>query len=327
MEKRFLQLPFGFIAIFQTIYSHRLLLRKAKCLLIMSPCHMIVPIAKVLVRRPIVLDAGWSLTDGILARGISKKNYPRLLMIFTLDFIAFHISNRILMETSAQLNRSRKRFLVPKRKLSIQFTGLDEHQFMQDEPKSELIGSVEQNIKKMSKSLTILFRGKINNESGFPLILETAKILDGYATFIFVLGKEHLPSIIPKNVILLSGITNSEMKSVYELADVTLGQVSNHSRLSYTIPHKAFEAAYFGKCYITMDSAGIGELLDNNSAILLKDSSAISLSEAIKTLELEETRNFYSKNIERKYREKASQYLINTSFDKLIIGLVQDQLK
>ncbi len=319
LNKRYLQVNPGFFGIIRSISKKRQELGGASAIVVMSPCQMIAPIVKLVLRKPVILDAGWSLTDGNLSRGITKANFLRSLSIFILDFLSFHVADLILLETTSQLKRSRKLFLLSKRKSSVQYTGFDESHFKFVEPKSQMIEDVENILKARNRPLTVIFRGKVNNESGFALILETARKMRDFATFIFVLGMEHQKLDVPENVLLTRGVTNSEMHYLYEFADVALGQVSDHPRLRYTIPHKAFEAGYFSKSYITSNAVGIRELFDENSALFLPECNPDSLEAAIKSLHTKEARDFYSKNIREVYNEKASQGQISASFDQLVI--------
>jgi len=326
IEKKYLQFNPGIMGIIQTIIHNRVELNEASAVVVMSPCQLIVPFAKVLLRKKIILDAGWPLSDGNLSRGFHKKKPIKSLLLFLLDFISFHMSSKIFLESDLQAIRCRKLFLLKKKKMIVQFTGLDESQFNKTEPKSKLIHQLESEIKTANKPLTVIFRGKINRESGFDLILKTARLMSDSATFIFIVGQGQDNLVLPKNAHIVSNVTNSEMQYLYKLADISLGQISNHKRLDYTIPHKAFESAFFSQCYITADSKGVKELFGENSVIYLPQVSISALQESLTMLVDLNLRKKFCHEISKIYIEKTSQIKINEVFDRSIREmLAQDE--
>ena len=54
---------------------------------IMSPCHKLVIFSKLILRKKVILDAGWPLTDGVLSRGLSYKSILNLVKIYCLYFL------------------------------------------------------------------------------------------------------------------------------------------------------------------------------------------------------------------------------------------------
>jgi len=327
LHKKFLKVESGFSGIYRSLTNNRQALRKAEAIVVMSPCHIIAPLARIVLRKPVILDAGWPLTDGILSRGVNVFDTIRLVRSYFLDLIAFHLSQQILFESNAQLHRSRKMFLLSKKKGLVQYTGLDESKFSELEAKSVLVLDVEKKIKVNNNSLTIIFRGKVNNESGFSLILEAARRLNGIATFIFVIGLKDDCLDPPENVLIVKEITNSEMQYLYRFCDIAIGQFCDHPRLRYTIPHKAFEAGYYSKCYISADAIGVREIFDEESTLLLKEISSNVLEGTIRSLVSEKSRKKYCENIHRKYLKNLSQERISNQFDQIITNFLPHRSK
>ena len=327
LNRKYLQLDSGIKGVIRSILKRRLELKEADALVVMSPCQMIAPIVRILLRKTVILDAGWPLTDGVLSRGVKFVNLHRLASIFLVDFLAFHTSNLILLESEAQLKRCRRIFLLSKRKCSVQYTGLDESKFDVLESKSELVKNLEVKINSINNPLTVIFRGKVNNESGFTKILETAAKMPNEATFLFLLGLEDQYSNVPDNVLIAKEFTDSEMRYLYEISDIAIGQISNHPRLCYTIPHKAYEAAFFAKCYITVDTPSVREIFDKESVFFLDQTQPSSLKSAIKLLEARDIRLSHGRSIKARYEEKFSQDLICRSFDQQVIEFLTHQSK
>jgi glycosyltransferase involved in cell wall biosynthesis len=289
-------------------------------LVVMSPCHLLSPVLKVTTGKPVILDAGWSLTDGTLSRGFKVQNLFKMPLIAAIDLISLHSANLVLVESILQRNRVQRFFGLPLKKIHVSYTGLDESQFKDDiEPtltESELMSGLRRNIKQ--KSLVVLFRGKVNKEAGFRNICDAARILSKQATFIFILGdRDALPNNL-QNVIRLSSVSPSEMQEIYAMAHVAVGQISDHPRLKYTIPHKAFEAGYFKKAYVTSGSRGIKEIFKEESVIYLSNSNPESLASAILALGNRKIRETFEDDIWRQYQQSLSQSVINKQFDRLI---------
>lgn len=327
INKRFLELPKGFFQWIKVIYRNRMYIRGFDCLVVMSPCHILSAPLKIVSRKPLILDAGWSLTDGHISRKLKFIRVLRLPIIVLIDLLSFHFSDIVLVESKAQIKRINRLFAVKRSKLRVQFTGLNESSFTADELPSRLMIEIGKRIEDIGFSVVVLFRGKINRESGFENILSAAQILKHSITFVFVIGKEDVFPECPENTIVVSEITDKEMRDIYKLSDISIGQVSNHRRLKYTIPHKAFEAGFFSMPYITADTDGVREYLNQESALFLADTSTESLVEAIKKLSDKSNRKIFSEKIKINHNETASQPLLGANFEQIVLDLNETKLR
>jgi len=280
-----------------------------------SPSHKTTLFARIILKNKVVLDAGWPLSDGVISRGLNMKTMPKFLKSLFIDFVSFQAAGKILVESRAQAKRVHRLFLVPKRKIIVSLTGLNEEAFQGMTESSELIKNLRARVSSLNLPLTILFRGKLNNESGINLIMTAANLLSNEATFLILSGGEGKLFNKPANCIEVSNVTNKEMREIYEISDIVIGQVSNHPRLGYTIPHKAFEAAYFSKCYITAKSSGVGEIFDSNSAVMIENVCTETLVAAIRSLKYASKRIKYEKNISQVYSRQLCQSAINSNFE------------
>ena len=192
---------------------------------------------------------------------------------------------------------------------------------------NELCFVYEKKLEAINNPLTVIFRGKVNSESGFSLILEAARRMNGIATFIFVIGLKDQCLDPSENVVIVREITNSEMHYMYEFSDIAIGQFSDHARLRYTIPHKAFEAGFYSKCYISADAVGVREIFNEESVVLLKEISSSSLEGTIRSLAPKRVREKYCKNINRNYLKNLSQEGISNQFDQILIRLLSHHSK
>jgi hypothetical protein len=162
--------------------------------------------------------------------------------------------------------------------------------------------------------MTALFRGQINNEAGLSRILEAANELIDEVAFVFITGSREIVDAIPTNCVQILNATNLEMKQIYELVDLTIGQISTHPRLNYTIPHKAFEAGYFKKCYVTTRTSSMQELYPVGTACYLDTVSVDELVLKIRELKSIEHRTHFENLISSRYKIVASQDLLGRKF-------------
>ena len=315
-EKKFLKIRSGFANTIRDLSRLSKELKMADYIVIMSPCHILTIFTWLFTRKPVVLDAGWPLIDGILSRGNALRSPFRFILTYFIDLFSFHTARKVIVETALQSRRTSKVFFVPMRKIEVIFTGLNELAFQNSLSPSGTINQIESKIKFLNNQFVVIFRGRINREAGFENILQVANELEKIATFIFVIGKNDLRISYPSNVIIVNDISFEEMALIYKLADVALGQLSNHSRLRYTIPHKAFEAGFFSRPYVTFNSRGIRELYDHESSILLDNISPSDIKSGI--YEAINKQSVYSSQINTRYEESASQVVLNLKFEKIL---------
>lgn len=77
-------------------------------IVVMNPCHAFVPIIRLMTKQPIILDAGWPLSD---SQKIELKVMSRIFNVmknYLLDFIAFQTATCVLLESNAQINSTSK---------------------------------------------------------------------------------------------------------------------------------------------------------------------------------------------------------------------------
>jgi len=287
-------------------------------ILVMSPSHKVCLPAKLITRKKVYLDAGWPLTDGILSRGVHANKIPKLIKSFLLDYLSFHSAELILVESSGQLRRVNRIFRVPSSRVKVAFTGLNEGAFSKLAHATSVVSTLDEKLNLFPNRVVVLFRGRINNESGIGTILAAAEVLIAEASFVIVTSPSKEVRSLPSNCFLVSDVTENEMSLLYERADIALGQISEHPRLKYTIPHKAFEAGYFAKCYVTPQSKGILELFCPGSVFLMDDTSVECLVKAIRLLKDSKLREKYEDRIHEKYLRTSSQKVLNDEFERLI---------
>ncbi len=237
---------------------------------VMSPCHSLVIPLRFLTLKPIILDAGWSLSEALQVRNLGPKFLGHRIQTYFIDFLSFHLSNISIFESKRQCASIRHRFLLRKSKLRFIFTGFNEATY------KNLIPVMPEELTERNEFQKdyILFRGSFTNEAGLDILREitqSSEVVDNQ--FVIATNIEITALKNCKNVLLLQRrLTQPEIKFLYLNCSLAIGQIRNTPRLVNTIPHKAFEAAYFAKPYLTADASGIREFLPNNNQAIFTNS-------------------------------------------------------
>jgi len=315
-----IQLTPNFYLFIAELWRERKRLREKNAILVvLSPCSILVPFLKTLTRRPIVLDAGWPLTDAELGKSKTLVNYYKYIKAWLIDILAFHLAKMTILESNAQRLHVSKNYLVSKSKLQVLFTGVNENKYHQKHK--------VKNINKLSKFDNIIkkdfvfFRGKNNVESGIDNIIKLADYSKNAYNFVILTNKIPNSFKARENVLFISEyIADFEIALLYQKCFLSLGQLSDSKRLDRTIPHKAFESGYFGTPYLTLRRDGIAEFLsDESEAIFVDTLNMINIAKIIE--------EFYSNfslqralkiNIKKKYLKIASQTELKREFFRIL---------
>ena len=125
-----IQLTPSFYLFITELWHERKRLRENNVILVvLSPCSILVPFLKTLTRRPIVLDAGWPLTDAELGKSKTLVNCYKYIKAWVIDFLAFHLAKVTILESNAQRLHVSRIYLVSKSKLQVLFTGVNENKY------------------------------------------------------------------------------------------------------------------------------------------------------------------------------------------------------
>jgi hypothetical protein len=288
-----------------------------KVLVVMSPAHILAPFLRIIFGNSVVLDAGWPLLDGALSRlnGRIKKFNLKLIKHYFLDLLAFHSSHALALESDQQVIRTAKLFGLKRSKLFRSFTGFDEvgtsngHKFLKC-PILNFCPSCDN-----TKSTLIFFRGKFNREAGLEILAQATKKLEKKDFFFVIATNSNLEGFkFSRNTLILNEYLNiSQIAHLYESSRISIGQLSDNPRLQYTIPHKAFEAAYFKTPYLTRDSLGIRELFKSESDAIFYDPSKIELCSLIDSIANNNSISEIACHAFKEYSTVASQKIISQS--------------
>lgn len=194
----------------------------------------------------------------IISRKLASRFSLKSFYYWLLDFVAVHFADLTMVETNHQLDFFKKMFRISKKKMYRSWIGVDENMFFYDSA-----------IEKFDV-FTVLFRGALMPEAGAKYVVRAAKLLENKNIKFIVVGggilsgriKELINELNPKNLKYIGDYLSYEkLRNIMQKCHLSLGQLSDHGRLSRTIPHKAYESLAMKLPYLTASNTGILELL------------------------------------------------------------------
>ena len=252
----------GFLKFWRLWKKHKTLRGAYDILWVGYLSTMVVPLARLISRKKVVFNALDSWYDrSILDRGLHSKFSPNAWGIWLFDFLAFHLSDIVLVESEQQKLFISKKFSVNLKKLSVVFTGVDEAVF---HPDSSVVKATK---------FSVVFRGMFLPATGVEYVIEAAHILKNEDVEFRIIGwGEPLQSKLQKMIsdyklsdvnLTTVFLSSDELRNTMLTAEVMLGQFGGHARLDRTIQNKNFEALALGMPFITRDSLSNRELLED----------------------------------------------------------------
>ena len=307
----FILLPSNFLLLAAKLFQSRRKIRIFEQVIVMSPCHKITPLVR-LFSKKVILDAGWPLSDSNFTRGRRKIYFVRPLLNLFIDLIATHSAHLVILESHHQLIRVSKKFRVKLQKLSFRFTGVSEENYLnQPAVLPPEISSLDLTGKKI-----VCFRGKNNIESGLEILAVASWELPDDIFVIVATDKPIVTELNPRNsIVLYRFLEHSEIAAIYQVSDLAIGQISDAERLNWTIPHKAFEAAFFSTPYLSRKSDGILEFLDMKSAIYIDNITEFKLADKIVDLVRDQSAlKAFAMNMHESYIRSASYQVLTEQY-------------
>ncbi len=275
-----------------------------------SPCGLLVLSLRLAEpKAKIVFDTGWPQVDALLMnRGPNLDKSLKYLKMYFLDFFSIKFSNLVAVESKSQLKRMRLRFIVRRRKLFVSYTGFNE----------QVLNLARLQELEPNATGIILFRGKINPEAGIKLIAEVSMLLPAHLKFVVISG--NLPTNLefaPGTEIISNKLSDQSLAEYYSRSLLAIGQLGKSKRISFTLPHKFFEAAYFGVPYLTPETPGITELISATEyKLFCNNLSATGIARMITDFASNKNEQVIAKKyLLNVYDKSFSQGIISRNFD------------
>lgn len=280
-----------------------------------SPSHIIVLWYFLLFRLRPVLDAGWPMIDGVI---VSRKQTGIVaLKAILVDNFSFLFSRLILLESQSQLDRSRGLFPIYQKKFFVLMTGVDENRFENTKPTNNHVKTNQKH------GFQVLFRGGPQDEAGLDVLQKG--LLDGYFNNHIkfkIISRGFDSAKLPSSVETINMLVPDEyLSQAFNESDLVLGQLSSHKRVGWTLPHKFFESAYFGKPYLVSNQGEMVNLIDKGIVFGFDPGNAVALFEKIIEISSSpELANASGGLLNDWYLKHASQSVLSRRFLEILSG-------
>lgn len=283
---------------------------------------VLVPLVRLLGRKPIVYNAGHSFYESVVLdrAQVSTRSWTAF-KLWLLDWLSFICADLVLVESAAQKRFLSQEFHLDVQKFQVVFTGADHTVFFADPtvPKHT--------------TFSVGFRGGFLPATGVECIIDAMELLKEEPIEFYLYGHGLLLPEIKKRIAQkrLEHVHLDErfldqdtLRRELLACHVLLGQFSPHPRLERTIQNKTFEALALQMPYITLHTTSNDELLKTGeSALFIEKPDPRLLVEAIKRLQAQpEARRALIKGAARTYEEKASSKAIGQMLRQIVCSFL-----
>lgn len=250
------------------------------CVFAAYPASVPVVLAKLLSKRPVIIDAFYSNFDTVVN---DRKKYsrfdPRSLKLLVLDWLGMALSDLAVTDTDAHAKYWRSWWGMKRKRMATVRVGSDEKNFF---PMPEA----------KKDHLQVLFMGTFIPLQGALKIIEAARLCadDPKIRFRLVGDGRELPPAKTlaqryglKNIEFLGMRPFAELNSHLAEADIVLGIFGGTAKALRVIPNKVYQGLSARRAVMTMDSAVIREIFTDRDMLLVRNDPP-AMAEGIKLL-------------------------------------------
>ena len=229
------------------------------------PGHSVMPLAKLVCRKPIIFDAFVSLYDSTVFDRRSASPYSfEAVKCWFLDWFSCRLADKVLLDTEEHIEYFVKTFGLRRGKFKRILVGSDESFFY------------PQNCPKDIDGFLVLFQGSYIPLHGIEYIIKAAKKLEkeNIRFKLFGTGQTHKMAVElshklqVKNIDFMKPVPEKELAKQISRADVCLGIFGGTPKAKRVIPHKVYDALACGKPVVSGESPAAKELLTNRENVL-----------------------------------------------------------
>ncbi len=279
----------GFKKYLDLYHQHKKVKNKYDFLLVMMGGQTLVWLAKLLSRKKIIFDAFASL---YLANVEDRKNCKaKSLKAYYYkfwDWLPCKLADRILLDTSAQIDYFSQKYKVNKNKFIRILTSSDDKIFYPQTRAEE-----------KTDKFIVHWHGHIVPFHSVETIIQAAKILENKTDIEFRIVtrfnskynkiKQLAEKLKLNNVKFYSETDYLGLAKYINQADVCLGVFGNNKKAQLVIPNKIIEAVACGKLVITGRQTVLNEVFeDKENIIMVQSENSQELAEKILSLKQDE---------------------------------------
>lgn len=298
---------------------HRKLRDSYDVMLIGFPGQAAAPIARIFVRRPVVLDAFLSLYDtNVLDRKRAREGSLGAWYWKALDTIAARSARTVLVDTNAHGDYLHQLTGISRDRFKRIFAGCDDEEVY---PLDDV----------QPQEFTVHFHGYLVPFHGIETILAAARELKSdpikfrIVTRLNGAGRKvQAHALDLPHVIWHDEVPRAELNRMLGTSSVVLGVFGNTPKLQHVIPNKIFEGLAAKRPVITAESAAVRELLTNGeNCMLVPAGNPQALTRAIRKLFQDSAfAQTIGQNGYNVYKQNATPFVIGNQVKSLIESLL-----
>jgi len=231
--------------------------------------QIVMPLARLLTRKPIFFDAHVSLYDSdVTERKKFTKRSFRGVSLYVLDWVACRLAYRVLLDTKSHVQFFCKLFHLTPAKFIVVYTGVDVTRY------KSLIN------KDKSDTFIVEFHGLITPTNAMHIAIQAMKLLSDIKLEFWIIGggSEYdrirqlaLKELKLKNIIFFPFMPWQELLKKISIADIGLGFFNNAGRATRVIANKVYELMALHIPVVTADTIALRELFEHKKNIYLCD--------------------------------------------------------
>jgi len=291
------------------------------CIIIGFFSPLIVPLAKLISRKPVIFDPLTLLYDSnVLDRKVVRPKSLKAFYYWFLDWLTLHLADIVLFDTSEHIKYASKEYGVRLEKFRRVFIGSREDIFHPMEKKIT------------TKDFLVEFHGIFNPLQGVEFIIKAAQKLESHPDIRFtIIGNGRIQGKLLqlardlgiKKIDFIEPISQKEVTLKIAEADVCLGIFGVSDKTRRIIPNKVYECVAMKKPVISADTPAIRELFTDDDLMLVKIADAEAIARAVLKLKQDkELRERLANNAYAKLNSRASTKILGLEFKEIIQELI-----
>lgn len=243
------------------------------------PAQSVVPIARFLTLKPVVMDAFYSMYDSVVYdREAYGRLNPRALWLGLLDWVSFLLASKLITDTAQHAEYFASWPLVSRRKCQVVPIGSDTRYFYPIETAGN------------EGRFLVQYHGSYIPLQGLPIIIEAAKLLqDDMDIHVRCIGSGQEFNKITtlakeyelRNVEFIERVPFTDMNRYLNEADIILGIFGDTKKTMRVVPNKVYEGLAVKKPVITLDTPAVRETLSVGAVALISRDAAALAAEII----------------------------------------------
>jgi glycosyltransferase involved in cell wall biosynthesis len=235
--------------------------------------------AKLLTRKPVVMDALYSMYDAVVQdRKEIPAYHPRAIKLWVLDWLSALLADCMIVDTGQHQAYWARFPFVRRSKIHVVYTGVQDHIFKPGQ--------------KGADGFLVSFHGFYIPLQGVDKIVKAAALLRNESIRFRLIGSGQLSNTVDAlikehslvNIEQTGRKTPEEIARLSQEADVVLGIFGDSDKARRVIPNKLYEGLAMKKAVITADTPAVREIFDESDLILIENTPE-ALAGAIRMLE------------------------------------------